>query len=327
MFWMVWGKLALLLGIIYIFGTRASRSADIIAEKKGWSRGFMGVIFLAMITSLPELFTGISAVRLVKDPDMALGEIFGSCVFNLMIIALIDVFLRKREVFRVQHPGYVSRPFHYFLILITVTTVLIPLNLNVGIFHIGLSSALIMGLYLAFVRLMYHQRRDGQSGDAPCYSAKSLRRETLSFIFSSLVIIGVGVYLPVVGEEIIALMGWSSSFVGVVFLAFVTSFPELIVCLAAARMGSLEMFFGNISGSNLFNLSIIFLVDLFFFEGFLLRQVSPVYLLIGSLTVVMTLVVIRGLRQSARRTILGVLSIYSLLLAVLYLVNMAISYQ
>lgn len=327
MSWLVWGKMALLLFAIFVFGTRASRSADIIAEKKRWSRAFMGVIFLAAVTSLPELFTGISAVRIVKDPNMALGEIFGSCVFNFFIIALVDFFLRKKAVFALKRPQETIRPFFYFLIMMAATTVLIPLGLGIGIAHVGLSSLVIFGLYLLIVRVMYGQRRKGSGDQEICYRTKSLRKETWSFVFSSLVIIAVGIYLPVVGDEIIRQMGWSSSFVGVVFLAFVTSFPELIVCLAAARLQAFEMMFGNISGSNLFNLSIIFIVDIFFFEGILLQNVSPVFPVIGGLTVVMSLVVIQGLRRRPGREILGMVSLNSLLLTICYLAAFFLSYQ
>ena len=88
---MVWLKFILCLVIILFAGTKAARYADIVAEKTGLGRIWIGLVLLAFITSIPELTTGISAVALVKVPDLAMGTLMGSCLFNLLILALLDV--------------------------------------------------------------------------------------------------------------------------------------------------------------------------------------------------------------------------------------------
>jgi cation:H+ antiporter len=81
------------LAILYS-GTKLSKYGDIIAEKTGLGRVWIGVVLLAFVTSLPELVTGISSVVVFEAPDIAAGDVFGSCVFNMFIIALLDILER-----------------------------------------------------------------------------------------------------------------------------------------------------------------------------------------------------------------------------------------
>ena len=83
-----------------------AKSADVIAIKTGLGRSFVGVVLLATATSLPELGTGISAVTVVGEPDLALGGAFGSNLFNLLIIGLMDIFWWRR--FLLNHVGMSS---------------------------------------------------------------------------------------------------------------------------------------------------------------------------------------------------------------------------
>ena len=228
----IWGKFFLLLLLIYIFGIRAARSADIIAEKKKLAKAFMGVVFISMVTSFPELFTGISAVTIVDSPNIAMGEILGSCIFNLLIIGIIDISFRKNNFFQLK--GKINTmPLAFSFILINVLTMAIGLGFNIAILNVSIFSILIFILYLFFLRILYKERKVG-NGDSS-YESKSLKKEVIIFIISSIIIIGVGTYLPVVCKEIAVLMNWNDSFVGVIFAAFVTSFPELVVSFSTAR--------------------------------------------------------------------------------------------
>jgi cation:H+ antiporter len=81
----VWHQLAAGLDDIGFAGVRLSYYGDIIAEKSGLSRGWVGLILLATATSQPELVTGLSSVTVARVPDIAVGDIMGSCVFNLLL--------------------------------------------------------------------------------------------------------------------------------------------------------------------------------------------------------------------------------------------------
>jgi Ca2+/Na+ antiporter len=81
------------IALVIATGTQLSQSADILAEKTGLGRTWVGTILLAGVTSLPELATGTSAIVMFNSPDLAVGGILGSCLFNLLILALLDVYM------------------------------------------------------------------------------------------------------------------------------------------------------------------------------------------------------------------------------------------
>ena len=75
---MVWIKFLLCLIIILLAGTKLARYGDAIAEKTGLGRIWIGLVLLAVITSMPEMVTGISAAALLKLPDLAIGDFYGT---------------------------------------------------------------------------------------------------------------------------------------------------------------------------------------------------------------------------------------------------------
>jgi len=343
----IWGKFLILLALIYIFGTKASKKADIIAEKKGLEKAFMGLVFIAMITSFPELFTGISAVAVVKSPDIALGEILGSCIFNILIIAIIELSFRKKEVYRL-HGRINMLPMGFSLILIAAVTLGMALKLKFSILNVGLFPILIIILYFIFMRIIYLERRSenpdvsrqetvpakAAAGDGVKKEAvksvttgkASIKKEVVSFIICAVVIIAVGGYLPKVGEELAEVMGWNHSFIGIVFLAFVTSFPELTVSFAVVKMGNVDMFIGNIAGSNLFNLAIIFIIDIFYVKGTVLSAVSDNNIPTGIIAILMSFIIFFALARQSSKKFVNIISINAVVIIILYVITVLIIY-
>lgn len=318
---LIWSKFLILLGLVYVFGSQLTRSADIIAEKMKFARAFMGVVFISMITSFPELFTGISAASIVKSADMAVGEIIGSCVFNLFIIAIIDSFFRKKNLYLNHRKGDLL-PLGFSFLMIGFLTLSLSIGLDVQVFNMGVSSLVIAGFYLFFLWVIFKERR--VSVEMEIYPEKNLKKEMTKFLLSGLFIIAIGFYLPVVGKEISVVMDWQESFVGVVFLAFVTSFPELVVSFSMARIGAFDMFIGNIAGSNMFNISIVFFIDLFYQKGNVLKDVSSINVSCGIIAMVMNFVVFFALVRRSRYQVFNLISINSILLVLLYVINILI---
>jgi cation:H+ antiporter len=320
----VWGKFVLLLILVYIFGTRATRSADVIAEKKGLARAFMGVVFISMITSFPELFTGISASAIVKSPDIAIGQIVGSCIFNLVIIAVVELVFRKNKMYQLTGKLNVL-PLAFSIIIITVLTLLLSIQFKLNLFHVGLSSMIIFFLYLVFMNIIFRERK-AEHEEEEKYKDKSLAKEVANFIVSAVIIIGVGIYLPVVGKEMAQIMNWTDSFVGVIFLALVTSFPELVVSFATAKMGAIDMLVGNIAGSNLFNIAIIFIIDIAYVKGNILLEASSSNISVGLIAILMNFVVFFAVVRKSSYRVFNLISINAMLLIALYIINLLVIY-
>ncbi len=321
-----WFKFFSLLLLIAFFGTRITESADIIAEKKRWGRAFMGVIFISMITSFPELFTGLSAATIVNSPDISVGEIVGSCIFNIFIIGLAAVFFWKKSVFS---NGKTSERIPVFanLPLLLILASVLYFGKDIRILSFGLSTMMIFILYLGIIYYIFRNRREGSKTEEK-YGNRSLKKETILFILYSIVIISVGIYLPVAGRELAVVMGWKDSFVGAVFLAFVTSFPELVVSISSARMGAFDMLLGNITGSNLFNLAIIFVVDIFYLNGSLpgnVKDFKIFYLVFIAILMSLILLLISG----KKKLLSGKTSFpyYGVILIALYIFSLIIIYN
>jgi cation:H+ antiporter len=121
-----------------------------------------------------------------------------------------------------------------------------------------------------------------------------LRRIYLHFGISAAFIIGAGIWLAAIGNEIALVTGWGQSFVGSLLLAFTTTLPEITVSFAAMRLGAINMAVANIIGSNLFNLTIIPIDDLLYIKGPVLAGVSEGHLITAAALVAMTLLFIAG---------------------------------
>ena len=104
---MVWLELLVCSALILVSGSLLTRYGDMLAEKTGMGRTWIGLILLATVTSLPELATGVSAVTVADAPDLAVGDVLGSCVFNLMLIGLVDLFYRPSPLLSRVDQGHV----------------------------------------------------------------------------------------------------------------------------------------------------------------------------------------------------------------------------
>jgi len=79
---LLWLGFIICTSVILYSGTKLSKYGDIIAEKTGLGRVWIGIVLMASITSLPELVTGISSVTYVNVPDIAVGNVIGACILK-----------------------------------------------------------------------------------------------------------------------------------------------------------------------------------------------------------------------------------------------------
>lgn len=102
-----WLKLAACAAAIGIAGPLLIRYGDAIAQLTGLSRSWIGLVLLATATSLPELFTGISAVTVADAPNIAVGNALGACIFNLAMLVLLDELSRDEPMYRRVDQGHI----------------------------------------------------------------------------------------------------------------------------------------------------------------------------------------------------------------------------
>ncbi|TET87895.1 MAG: sodium:calcium antiporter [Dehalococcoidia bacterium] len=329
----IWLKFALCVVIILVTGRKVAKYGDIIATKTGLGGLWVGLLLLALITSLPELFTGISAVALVDAPDIAIGDLFGSNVINLLILALLDIAYHNRPLLTAASLRHLL-PAGLSMVLVMIATVSLLISIRVydlGMGWVGIYTPILILLYLFMMRWIFtrEQRQHFQPSEdieVLKYESLSLRRTYLGFALAATFVIGAGIWLAFIGKDIAQATGWGESFVGSIFIAFTTSLPEIAVSFAALRLGAVDMCIANIIGSNLFNMTIVSICDLFYWQGPILAAVSESHIFTGLIILVMTGIFLTGLTSRTRhKTLLGV-SWYVPLLIALFLLGAYISF-
>lgn len=309
---------------IVFSGTKLAKYGDKIADLTGMGKAWVGLILMASVTSLPELITGISAVAIVKEPDLAAGDIFGSCVFNLLILSVLDARIKKPLLSMVKSSHIVAAIFG--IILLTVAGMAIYLSHEIpSVLWISSFTFVLFGIYLVAVWgiFKYEQAALIESPPAtishsPSHSA-DLKKAIGGFALHALIVVGAAVFLPYFGAHIASHTGLGNSFFGTLFLAAATSLPELVVSLAALRMGSFDMAVGNLLGSNVFNMFILGIDDVFYREGSLFKAISPSHLVSVFIIIIMTAVVGLGLLFKPKKKQVWLLSLDTFIIVLLYL--------
>ena len=312
-------------------GVRLSRYGDIIAEKTGLGGTWIGLILLATVTSLPELVTGVSSVALFDVPNIAAGDAIGSCMANLVILAMLDIRNPEPLTARIHQGHVLSAGFGIVQIGVAALAVLAGVHAPV-VGWFGVHSLVFVAIYILAVRTVFVFERsrlqalaEELTGDIR-YKEISLRRAVALCAVSSIVLVLAASVLPAIGERLSALTGLEQSFVGTVFVAVSTSLPEVVVSGAALRIGALDMAVANLFGSNLFNIAVLGLDDLVYVRGPLLVDISGGHLITLSAAMVMTGIAVIGVTYRARRKrfrlswdAMGIVAVYVIALVLLRL--------
>jgi cation:H+ antiporter len=327
--WEVWLKFFFCLALIGVSGTQLSRYGDVLAEKTGLGRTWLGLVLLAAITSLPESSTGVSAVLWVNAPNITVGDLLGSCLFNLFILAVVDLLYPPSPVLTAADRGHLlAGSFTVVMLTVTIMGTLAPLpTAGITLGHIGLSTPILLVCYLGAMRVIYrYQRRQRlaylqEHQEELVYADISLGKTVLMFSLAALVVVGAGIWIPKVAVELATFMGWHQTLVGTIFVAASTSMPELVVTLGALRLGAVDLAVGNLLGSNLVNLALLGVMDILYFKGPLLRAVSHNNASTGLMAILMTSIACAELVYRPPKKALRLVSLGAFLLAFLFAAN------
>jgi len=323
---MVWLKFLICAGIILFAGIRLTRYADIIEEKTGLGKAWVGLVLLATITSLPELANGISAVTVVGVPDLAVGDLLGACMMNMFTLALLDLsqlFTGRQTIFvKPAKRNILASIFAFALLLFTGFAIFFSsYGIDLNVFGLSIYTLVIVLAYFVAQKMIYkEEKQEHEIIPGKTHAEIPLRWVIFWFVLLGAVVVGAGSWLPFIGTEIIEVMGWGKTFVGVLFLGLATTMPEMTVSFSALRMGAVSMSKGNLFGSNIFNLGLLFLVDVFYRKGSLLANVSQNMIfaaIFGSLLVAIAYLAMMN-RGRSKRAAISLIIVYLASLFILY---------
>jgi cation:H+ antiporter len=289
--------------VIVFAGIRLARSADTIAEVTGLGRMLVGTVLLAGVTSLPELSVSGAAAR-QGAADLAVGNLLGSSLFNLLILAVLDLAFRTRGrmLSRASAAHALSGAMGILLTALAGLAIALHGGPRLGPFAAG--TLAIGVVWLIGVRIVFYdeQASAGVTGAETAVTPRlprvraqrsALLGAAASLAVSAGLIFGAAPFLASSAARIAAGAGLSDSFLGTTLVALATSLPELATTAGALRVGSFDLAIANLFGSNTFNLAVLFPVDLLV-GGSLLGQVSAVHVRTCFWVVVATSVAIVG---------------------------------
>jgi cation:H+ antiporter len=279
---MIWLQFLATAMVIVVAGSRLARYGDVLGEKTGLGRSWIGVVLLAATTSLPELMTGFGATALASLPDIAVGDVLGSCMFNLLILSLMDAIQPEPLSARAHQSHALSIGFG--LVLIGIAGIglaggaALPASGSIGLY-----SPLLVAVYFISMRVIFTHEKNRRLREAQevaeelQFAGISTRSAALHYAGAAALVVAAALWLPQLGAQLARETGLGEAFVGSLFIAITTSLPEIVVSLAAVRLGAIDLGVGNVLGSNLFNLLILGLDDVWYRDGPLLAAVSPAH--------------------------------------------------
>jgi len=277
-----------LAAVVTMAGTFLARSADQIAEITRLGRLLIGSVLLAAATSLPELTVDLAAVR-QGMPDLAAGDLFGSSLMNLLILAVLDLAHRSggKMLSREAAAHALSATLSIALTAIASMAMLTAPRLpGVSFLGIGIWSWGILVAYLLGVRMIFLDQRVSARAAAEADEAAEsdgggkatvpppLWKPVVVFVVAALVLCLTGPRLAHVAGQLAELSGLGKTFVGTTLVALTTSLPELVASITALRMKAFDLVIGNVFGSNAFNMLLFLPLDAAH-SGSLFADISP----------------------------------------------------
>ncbi len=249
-----------------------ARAADTLAEATGIGKVWVGSALLAMATSLPELGVEIAAVR-QGAIDLAIGDVFGSSMGNMLILAVLGFVPPRDGLFRrasLDHTLAAS-----FAIVATALAAVLVFTRSpsvLGGVHPGTLG--LLATFLLGSSVVYRQGRWANGAThappplvpppapplvpprttaEPAHPPGAWRRPAAEFAAAAAVLLLVAPTFAHSAADLAESTGVGQTVFGTLVVGLATSLPEIVTCVAALRMGAPDLAVGNLFGSNLFN--------------------------------------------------------------------------
>jgi len=244
-----------LAGLTIYLSFKLSYYADILNKTSNISGIFIGGILLAGLTSLPEFVTCLSSIFL-NNPYLAIGDILGSNFFNISIMCLFDILFIKTMFY-----NYTKNKYYIIYLLLIINYLIMYLFMggifNLELFNIGIPSFIIIISYIIYLK-------KAQEKDSKKEIIKTKEHVLLKFLIVGILMVIVSIFLTLIVNLIADKNpNVASSFIGAILLGITTSMPEVITFIALIKMKSFDLALSDIIGSNLFNLLILAIGDIF----------------------------------------------------------------
>ena len=223
-------------------------NAALIAKRLGLSELTIGLTIVALGTSAPEIFVGISSV-LSRTEELALGTVIGSNISNIALIfgvSCIGLSAMPKK----------TPPIQFFAFLLSaIVLALAMLDLQISSYE----SISLLLVFLIFTYVTFKYRTGEQESDNnPVNPIQSKILFTSLMLLIGLIALILGSrYAVLNAKEIAIMMNVSQLVIGLTIIAIGTSLPELAATISAILKKKNDMVVGNVIGSNVLNITLV----------------------------------------------------------------------
>lgn len=307
--------------LVWWTGFRISIYANAISNRTGIGKAFIGALLIGIITSLPEVATSITAT-LIQNVSLAASNILGGVSLQVVILAIADFFVKKRGASSALVKSDILLQGMLFILITCVAIGGIQLQ-DTGFLGIGYWSWGILLSGLLFFFLVHRFQQTGVYLDVEAPEKKAMvdqlqqgKDEVVNqdpdlsnaklYVYTVLLALGLllgGYFCSRCADLIAKESGLGANFMGVFFLAFATSLPELSTCISAMKIRQYEMAFGDIFGTNIFTVMLLFIVDLVYAKGLLMNELGTFSTVAAVLSIALTAIFMVGIIVKSRRQI------------------------
>lgn len=252
---------ALLLSIaVLVWGAdRFVDNSSLLAKKLGMSELAIGLTIVALGTSAPEIFVGISSV-INNSEELAMGTVVGSNISNIALIfgvSCIGISIKPSKTSLIQF-----LPFFLGAVLLGLSLQDLKIDKN--------ESVLFVLLFFIFIAITY-KFKSAEELDNQSANAIEIKRVALLLAIGLTALIG-GSHFAVVHAEILAkMLNVPQLIIGLTVIAIGTSLPELAATISAITKKKNDMVIGNVIGSNVMNIALVVPI-IGFFSNTLLHE-------------------------------------------------------
>ncbi len=312
--WSVFLIYAVLAAGIVFFSKKLADYVDALDKKTKISGAFIGAVLLAAVTSLPELFTSISATLLIPGGEgagLVVGNILGSNLFNLAIVgfALIlffRLFAKSKIEYKTQYIVIVACLIIYAIIAYGIIA---PTGAQPIFGPINIIAILIFIVYGVAIFLQPKNKGEEEEEKVDPMPNVSVKQVIIRFSIFAVLLVATSIFITYATDAISEqVFEGNDTIAGAIFLAIATSLPELTSTFVLCKKGNFNAAMGDITGSCLFNFLIIGLAELMSFYGSLLGgytgakdNLSAIIMLICTVVVLIVLLAILLINHSAQK--------------------------
>jgi cation:H+ antiporter len=336
----LWQNLAIIVvgaAGVWLGGTRLSNYVDAVSTRTRVTEALAGLLLLGFVTSLPEVATTLTA-SLGGNAQLATSNLLGGVAMQTAVLAMVDfAAVRGALTYFTPKPVLLMQGVMVILLL-AIALAGSAAGERIVVSSVGLSTIGLITAYVAGVAVTERfERRDSWRAvnppDNPVRSLKTTDRlKKMSNVRLALAIGTMSVLILVCGwlvtkasEAVAEQTGLGATFVGVTLLAITTSLPELSTTIQAARLGAYAMAVSNIFGSNAMDTAMLFIADVAYRKGPILRDANVSTHFAAALGILLTCVYLFGLLERENRSVAR-LGWDSAAVALLYIAGLAVLY-